>query len=258
MPKKYDVDKESAVDAVKKTVIELRNISKKFIIPHERVNSLKNAVLNFWNNRNYETFYALKGISLAVEEGDFFGIMGRNGSGKSTLLKILAGIYEPDGGEISVRDRISPFLELGVGFNGELSGRDNIYLYGSVLGLTKRQIDSRFDEIVAFAELEKFIDLKMKNYSSGMFARLAFSVAIRADAPILLMDEVLAVGDVGFRQKCFDVFNSHKKGGKTAILVSHDPEWIKKFCDRAVLLKNGTVHFCGETDKAISLYLSGE
>ncbi len=246
------------MNAVNKIVIELKDVSKKFVIPHEKVNSLKSTVLNFWKNRNYETFYALKGISLDVKEGEFLGIVGRNGSGKSTLLKILAGIYEPDEGHISVKDKLSPFLELGVGFNGELSGRDNIYLYGSVLGLTKRQIDSRFDEIVSFAELEKFIDLKMKNYSSGMFVRLAFSVAIRADAPILLVDEVLAVGDVGFRQKCFEVFNSHKKDGKTVILVSHDPEWIRKFCDRAVLLKNGTVHFCGETDKAISLYISGE
>ncbi|MEK7376588.1 MAG: ABC transporter ATP-binding protein [Candidatus Margulisiibacteriota bacterium] len=243
---------------MKRTIIELKNISKKFIIPHERVNSLKSTVLNLWKNKNYETFYALKDICLTVNEGEFLGIVGRNGSGKSTLLKILAGIYEPDGGTVSVRDRISPFLELGVGFSGELSGRDNIYLYGSVLGLTKKQIDSWFDEIVSFAELEKFIDLKMKNYSSGMFVRLAFSVAIRSDAPILLVDEVLAVGDVNFRQKCFNVFESHKREGKTVLLVSHDPDWIKRFCDRTVLIKSGRVSFCGDTGRAVDLYLSGE
>jgi len=242
----------------KKNVIDLKNISKKFMIPHERVNSLKSTVLNFWKNRNYETFYALKDISFSVNEGEFLGIIGRNGSGKSTLLKILAGIYEPDGGIISVREQISPFLELGVGFNGELSGRDNIYLYGSVLGLTRKQIDQKFDEIVSFAELEKFIDLKMKNYSSGMFVRLAFSVAIQADAPILLVDEVLAVGDIDFRQKCFRVFESHKKEGKTVVLISHDPEWIKRFCDRTILLKNGEMSFCGDTGQAVDLYLSGE
>lgn len=241
----------------KKTVIELNNISKKFMIPHEKVSSLKSAVLNFWKNRNYEVFYALKDISFSVNKGEFLGIIGRNGSGKSTLLKILAGIYEPDGGSICVREQISPFLELGVGFNGELSGRDNIYLYGSVLGLTKKQIDQKFDEIVSFAELEKFIDLKMKNYSSGMFVRLAFSVAIRADAPILLVDEVLAVGDVDFRQKCFGVFESHKREGKTVVLISHDPEWIKRFCDRAILLKNGGISFCGDTGQAVALYMSG-
>ena len=241
-----------------KTIIELKNISKKFIIPHERVNSLKSTVLNLWKKKNYETFYALKDICLTVKEGEFLGIVGRNGSGKSTLLKILAGIYEPDQGKISVRERISPFLELGVGFSGELSGRDNIYLYGSVLGLTKKQIDSWFDEIVSFAELEKFIDLKMKNYSSGMFVRLAFSVAIRSDAPILLVDEALAVGDVNFREKCFDVFESHKRKGKTVMLVSHDAMWIKRFCDRTILLKDGKISFCGDTGRAIELYLSGE
>lgn len=242
---------------MKKTIIELRNISKKFVIPHEKVRSLKNTVLNIWNSRSYETFYALKDISFAVEEGEFLGIVGRNGSGKSTLLKILAGIYEPDGGEISVRDRISPFLELGVGFNGELSGRDNIYLYGSVLGLTKKQIDSKFDEIVSFAGLGKFMDLKMKNYSSGMYVRLAFSVAIRADAPILLIDEVLAVGDLDFRKKCFEVFDAHKKDGKTVVFVTHDPELITRFCDRALLLKNGSVSFCGDSARAMDIYLSG-
>jgi len=242
----------------KKTIIELNNISKKFMIPHEKVNSLKSTILNFWKNRNYETFYALKDISFSVNEGEFLGIIGRNGSGKSTLLKILAGIYEPDGGSICVKEQISPFLELGVGFNGELSGRDNIYLYGSVLGLTKKQIDQKFDEIVSFAELEKFIDLKMKNYSSGMFVRLAFSVAIQADAPILLVDEVLAVGDIDFRQKCFGVFEAHKREGKTVVLISHDPEWIKRFCDRTILLKNGGISFCGDTGQAVDLYLSGE
>ncbi len=239
---------------MKRSLIELNNVSKKFVIPHEKVNTLKGTMLNFWNNRDYEAFYALKDVSISVREGEFLGVVGGNGSGKSTLLKIIAGIYAPDAGNVHVRAGVSPFLELGVGFNGELTGRENVYLYGAVLGLKKKQIDSKFDEIVSFAGLEKFMDLKMKNYSSGMFARLAFSVAIRADAPILLIDEVLAVGDADFQKKCFKVFDGLKMEGKTVVLVSHDTEAICSYCDRAVMLEGGCVRECGDPREVIKKY----
>ncbi len=235
-------------------IIEVKNVSKKFVIPHEKESSLKGTVLSFLKKKSYETFYALKGVSFTVNSGEFVGIIGRNGSGKSTLLKILAGVYVPDSGHVKVNGTISPFLELGVGFNGELSGRDNIYLYGSVLGLSKKEIDSKFDSIVKFAELEKFIDTKVKHYSSGMYVRLAFSIAIQSDAPILLVDEVLAVGDANFQQKCFSVFDKFKKEGRTIVFVSHDLGAVEKWCDKCILLENGKESFIGETKKAIEKY----
>ncbi len=240
-----------------RTMIELKDVSKRFVIPHEKVFTLKSAVLNLWKNRNYETFYALNEISFSIREGEFLGVIGGNGSGKSTLLKIIAGIYTPDLGSVSVNAKISPFLELGVGFNGELTGRENVYLYGAVLGFTKRQIDAKYDEIVSFAGLEKFMDLKMKNYSSGMFSRLAFSVAIKADAPILLIDEVLAVGDADFQKKCFKVFDGFKMDGKTVILVSHDTKTVCSYCDRVVLLEGGCVKEYGDPHRVTERYLRG-
>ena len=181
--------------------IVVKNLSKRFVIPHEKISTLKGAFISFFKKKDYEVFDALKDVSFEVKKGEFFGIIGRNGSGKSTLLKILAGIYVPNKGSVKIHGRISPFLELGIGFNPELSGRDNIYLNGTVLGLTKKQIDEKFNDIVAFSELERFIDQKLKNYSSGMSVRLAFSVAIHANRDILLMDEVLAVGDSNFQSK---------------------------------------------------------
>ncbi|ETB64234.1 TPA: ABC transporter ATP-binding protein [Candidatus Nomurabacteria bacterium] len=239
--------------------IEVKNISKKFFIPHEKVNTLKGAFVNFVKNilhRNQgEIFNALEGVSFEVKKGEFFGIIGRNGSGKSTLLKILAGIYNPDGGKIKIHGRISPFLELGIGFNPELSGRDNIYLNATVLGLTEKEIDQKFDSIVAFSELERFIDQKLKNYSSGMSVRLAFSVAIHANRDILLMDEVLAVGDSNFQSKCLSEFNRYKDEGKTVILVTHDIGTIQKYCDRAMLLRNGKIEIIGNSEEVGNKYI---
>ncbi|EKE19223.1 MAG: ABC transporter-related protein, partial [uncultured bacterium] len=193
-------------------------------------------------------FNALDDVSFEVKKGEFFGIIGRNGSGKSTLLKILAGIYQADKGKVKINGMISPFLELGIGFNPELSGRDNVYLNATVLGMTQKQIDAKFDSIVKFSELERFIDQKLKNYSSGMQVRLAFSVSIHANREILLMDEVLAVGDSNFASKCLNEFNKYKKQGKTVILVTHDIGTVQRYCDRAMLIRNGKIMKIGKAE----------
>lgn len=218
------------------------------------MNSVRGAFVNVLRKKTYETFNALDGVSFDVGRGEFFGIIGRNGSGKSTLLKILAGIYPPDAGHVTVNGAISPFLELGVGFNPELSGRDNVYLNGTVLGLRKKEIDAKFDEIVAFAELERFIDQKLKNYSSGMQVRLAFSVAIHTNRDILLMDEVLAVGDAAFQEKCRNVFLRLKSEGKTIVLVTHGMDSVEEFCDRVLLIDRGRVACLGDTKETVAQY----
>jgi ABC-type polysaccharide/polyol phosphate transport system ATPase subunit len=235
--------------------IQVNNVSKTFRIPHEKIASLRGAFVNLFKKNSYEEFKALDDVSFEVKKGEFFGIIGRNGSGKSTLLKILAGIYEADKGKTKINGLISPFLELGIGFNPELSGRDNIYLNASVLGLSRKQIDKKFNDIVAFSELERFIDQKLKNYSSGMQVRLAFSVSIHANRDILLMDEVLAVGDANFQQKCISEFNKYKKLGKTVILVTHDMLTVQKYCDRAMLLRNGKVEMVGDPQKVGNRYI---
>ncbi len=233
--------------------IKVENISKSFRIPHEKVNSLRGAFVSAFRKKTYEEFRALDSVSFEVKKGEFFGIIGRNGSGKSTLLKILAGIYQPDKGKAKINGMISPFLELGIGFNPELSGRDNIYLNATVLGLSRKQIDEKFADIVKFSELERFIDQKLKNYSSGMQVRLAFSVSIHANRDILLMDEVLAVGDANFQKKCFDYFTSIKNK-KTVLFVSHDMENMKKFCDRAVVIDGGKNVFLGGIKESVEKY----
>lgn len=235
--------------------IRAENISKTFRIPHEKVNTLRGAFVNALNSKTYEKFRALDNVSFEVKKGEFFGIIGRNGSGKSTLLKILAGIYQADRGKVKINGLISPFLELGIGFNPELSGRDNIYLNATVLGLSKKQIDKKFDDIVEFSELRRFIDQKLKNYSSGMQVRLAFSVAIHANRDILLMDEVLAVGDANFQYKCTSEFNKHRSMGKTVILVTHDILNVQKYCDRAMLLRNGKISMIGDPQKVGNEYI---
>lgn len=219
--------------------IKVDGVSKEFLLPHERTQSLKTAfvsALKGRRNKTTERQQALQDISFEVKKGEFFGIVGRNGSGKSTLLKILAQIYQPTEGNVTVNGRLVPFIELGVGFNPELTGRDNVYLSGSLMGFSEKEIDAMYDDIVSFAELEKFMDQKLKNYSSGMQVRLAFSVAVRADADILLIDEVLAVGDADFQKKCYNYFLKLKAANKTVVFVSHDMSAVRLYCERAILI----------------------
>ncbi len=238
------------------TVIKVRNASKIFRIPHKKIDSLRSVFVNMGKGITaYEEFNALKDISFEVKKGEFFGIIGKNGSGKSTLLKILAGVYSQDKGEVEINGLISPFLELGIGFNPELSGRDNIYLNATVLGLTEKEIDKKFDDIVKFAELEKFIDQQLKNYSSGMSVRLAFSVSIHANRDILFMDEVLAVGDSNFQKKCIDIFEGYSDTNRTVVLVTHDIGAVRKYCDRAMLLHNGKMIKIGKVDDVCDEYV---
>lgn len=239
----------------KNIAIHVKNVSKTFRIPREKITSLRGAATSLFKDHSYEEFKALDGVSFDVKKGEFFGIIGRNGSGKSTLLKILAGIYTPDKGTVKVNGLISPFLELGIGFNPELSGRDNVFLNATVLGLTQKEISNKFDAIVKFAELERFIDQKLKNYSSGMQVRLAFAVSIFANREILLMDEVLAVGDNNFQSKCLEEFNKYKKMGRTVIIVTHDVSVVERYCDRAMLLRNGKIEKIGKPGKVVAEYI---
>ena len=244
------------MDSKSNIAISVKNVSKTFRIPHEKVSSLRGAAVNaFSRNKGYEEFKALNDVSFEVKKGEFFGIIGRNGSGKSTLLKILAGIYQADKGRVHVNGMISPFLELGIGFNPELSGRDNVYLNATVLGLSKKEIDEKFDSIVKFSELERFIDQKLKNYSSGMQVRLAFSVSIHANREILLMDEVLAVGDNNFQNKCIREFTRYREMGKTVILVTHDIETVRRYCDRAMLIRYGVIKKIGNAEDVAEEYI---
>ena len=235
--------------------IEVVGVSKTFRLPHEQRTTLKEHFLHPFQHVTYEVQRALDDISFSVDEGEFFGIVGPNGSGKSTLLKILAGIYRADRGTVLLRGILSPFIELGVGFNFELSARDNIRVNGTLLGLSRRELARRFDEIVAFAELERFVDQKLKNYSSGMLLRLAYSIAIQVDFDILLLDEVLAVGDESFQKKCFDTFRSFRAENKTIVLVTHSLETVQEFADRALLLVEGRVQACGAPEDVVAKYL---
>jgi ABC-2 type transport system ATP-binding protein len=235
--------------------IRVENVYKTFVLPHEKINTMKGLFVNLLKRKTYEKFIALEDVSLEVRRGEFLGIIGRNGSGKSTLLKILAGIYRADSGQVRIDGRISPFLELGIGFHPDLSGRDNVYLNGSVLGLRRKDIDRLFDAIVEFSELERFIDQKIKNYSSGMQVRLAFSIAIHANREILLMDEVLAVGDSNFQTKCIREFNRYREVGKTVILVTHDIVTMQKYCDRALLLRDGKIQIEGAVEEVANRYV---
>jgi len=235
--------------------ITARGVGKTFVLPKEKRETLREWVASGFRRMSYDRFDALRDVSFEVESGSCFGIIGRNGSGKSTLLKILAGIFPPNAGSVSVQGRISPFLELGVGFNPDLSARDNVYLNAAVLGLRTREIDAAFDEIIAFAELERFVDQKLKNFSSGMHVRLAFSVAIKARADVYLMDEVLAVGDLVFQQKCFDVFRRFRSEGRTIVLVSHDLASIRNYCERTLNLRDGKMVALGPTAEVLDRYV---
>lgn len=236
--------------------IKVDHISKVFEIPQERRNTIREKVIGFRKKTIYEKYNALEDVSLEIRRGEFFGIIGRNGSGKSTLLKILAGIYSPDTGSVVVNGQISPFLELGVGFNPELSGKDNVFLNGTILGLTYKEIEKKYHKIVEFSELERFIHLKVKNYSSGMQVRLAFSVAIHANKEILLMDEVLAVGDSNFQTKCLTEFINYKHQNKTIVLVTHDLSVAEKYCDRLMLLRSGKDAMTGSAKDVASEYIT--
>jgi ABC-2 type transport system ATP-binding protein len=238
------------------TAIEVKSVGKTFKLPHERYNSVKSILINFYKrNKSFELQKALSGVSFDVKKGEFFGIVGRNGSGKSTLLKLLAGIYSPDSGSISIKGKLTPFIELGVGFSPELTGRENVYLNGALFGFNRKEITAMYNDIVEFAELERFMDQKLKNYSSGMQVRLAFSIAIRAQSDVLILDEVLAVGDMDFQQKCFDYFATLKKSSRTVILVTHDMGSVLKFCDRAMLVNKGKVVQIGSPKEIADAYI---
>jgi ABC-type polysaccharide/polyol phosphate transport system ATPase subunit len=234
--------------------IEAVGVSKSFRIPHEQRNHFKEYFMHPLRRTTYERNDALKDVSFSVEAGEFFGIFGPNGSGKSTLLRILAGIYVPDAGRVRVNGLLSPFIELGVGFNPELNARDNIRINGTLSGLTSRELDEKFDRIFEFSELERFVDQKLKNYSSGMLLRLAYSIAIQIPFDVLLLDEVLAVGDESFQQKCFATFERFKEEGKTVVLVTHDLTLLSRFCERVLLLESGVVSSIGQADEVVDVY----
>jgi ABC-type polysaccharide/polyol phosphate transport system ATPase subunit len=236
-------------------VVVVDRVSKRFRIPQERVHTLKERAMHPFKRTGYEHMSALNEISFSVGNGEFFGIVGRNGSGKSTLLKCLAGIYKADEGEIYMDGRVATFIELGVGFNPDLVARDNIMLNAVMLGLSPAEARKRVDEVIDFAELHEFTDLKLKNYSSGMQVRLAFSVMIQVDADILLIDEVLAVGDAAFQQKCFDEFHRLRDEKKTILFVTHDMPSVNRFCDRAMLLERGDMMLLGDPDEITDQYI---
>ena len=238
-------DRLAALDAAP-LAVSVDGAYKTFRIPHQQFHTFKERALHPFRARSFDAFHAMNDISLGVRRGEFFGIVGRNGSGKSTLLKCIAGIYRLDQGSIAVEGQLSPFIELGVGFNPELAAEDNIVINAVMMGLTRAEAKRRFPDIVAFAELEEFVDLKLKNYSSGMAVRLGFAVATQVDADVLLVDEVLAVGDASFQQKCFEVFQRLKDAGKTILFVTHDMGLVERFCDRAMLIERGRVLAIGD------------
>jgi len=237
-----------------KPIIEVKNLSKVFEIPHERRNTLKSYFLNPFKKNEKERFYALNSVDFKVNKGDFIGIVGRNGSGKSTLLKILAGIFEPTKGKVEVNGTLVPFLELGVGFNPELTGRENIYLNGIILGMTRKYVESKFEQIVDFAEFRDFIDLQVKNYSSGMVIRLAFAIAMEARADIYLLDEILSVGDAAFQKKSLEKMLGLLTDGATGILVTHNIEDVKRYCNRVIMIQKGEVVYDGDVKGGVEKY----
>lgn len=237
------------MSADNKHAIIVKDLHKSFILPHEQHSGLKQLLVNKLKGvKGYEIQNVLSGVSFEIKKGEFFGIVGRNGSGKSTLLKLLAGIYVPDKGSVMINGSLTPFIELGVGFNPELTGRENVFLNGALLGFSHAEMEAMYDDIIKFAEIEQFMDQKLKNYSSGMQVRLAFSIAIRARSDILLIDEVLAVGDAAFQQKCYNYFDKLKKSNKTIILVTHDMSAVKMFCDRALMIEKGEIVKIGKPE----------
>ncbi len=235
--------------------IKISHVSKSFKLPHEKNSSIKGALINTFRTKStYDKQEVLKDISFEVKKGEFFGIVGRNGSGKSTLLKLLAEIYSPDKGQIHINGKLTPFIELGVGFNPELTGRENVFLNGALLGFNRKEMLEMYDEIVEFAELEKFMDQKLKNYSSGMQVRLAFSIAIRAKSDILLVDEVLAVGDSSFQRKCYETFRRLKEEKRTIVFITHDMSAVERFCDRVALIQDSDLKGIYDPSTAATKY----
>jgi len=249
------IEQPAAPGADAPLAIQVEDLHKAFRIPTQRVDSLKERAVHPFASRDYRELRALDGISFEVRKGEFFGIVGRNGSGKSTLLKLLASIYRADAGTIRMAGRLAPFIELGVGFNHELTARENVVLNGVMMGLTPKEMRQRLDSVIEFAELGEFADLKLKNYSSGMLVRLAFSVMMEADADVLLIDEVLAVGDASFQQKCADAFHQMKAEGKTIVLVTHEMGTVETYCHRAMLLSDGQIQHIGDPAEAGREYL---
>ncbi len=235
--------------------IVVDGVTKHFRRPHEQMHTFKERALHPFRRRTYDEFVAVRNVGFHVDQGEFFGIVGRNGSGKSTLLKLIAGIYKTNAGEIWVNGRMSTFIELGVGFNPDLAARDNVILNGIMLGLTPAEARERYERVIEFAELREFENLKLKNYSSGMHVRLAFSVMVQVDADVLLIDEVLAVGDASFQQKCFDEFNRLRDAGKTIVLVTHDMGAVRRFAHRAMLMERGRIVSLGDPELVGSQYL---
>jgi len=239
-------------------MITLDHVDKIFRLPHDRKITLRQRFVSIFQRSTYENLYALRDVTLEVNKGEFLGVIGKNGSGKSTLLKLIANVLKPTSGTISVDANVAPFLELGVGFQGDLTVKDNIFLYGALLGMSKYEVLGKYDWIVDFAGLERFVDAKLKNLSSGMQVRLGFSITVSIETPILLVDEVLAVGDIDFQQKCYESFENFKKNGRTILFVSHDLEAVGKFCDRVVLLEEGEVIAEGRPLDVLTMYKSQE
>jgi ABC-type polysaccharide/polyol phosphate transport system ATPase subunit len=237
--------------------MQVSNVSKKFRLYHERRNSIYEAVTGFLKKeRFYEELQVLDNVSFDIKKGEMFGIIGRNGAGKTTILRLLSGIYKPDSGIIRTNGTVTPFLGLGLGFNPELTARDNIIIYGRLLGFSKKEIEEKEGEIVKFAELERFEDTKIKNFSTGMAARLAFATAVQVDPDIILVDELLSVGDIAFQKKSYETFLSFKERKKSIVVVTHNMDIIRKDCDRAMFLEKGKIQIIAEPEKVIEAYVS--
>src|SRR5580704_6600460 len=233
--------------------VDVRGVSKRFRLAHGKYNSFKERLIHAGRSP-HEDFWALKDVSLVAREGETVGILGRNGSGKSTLLKCICGVLQPTSGEIVVRGKLAGLLELGAGFQQDLTGRENVYLNGSMLGMSKKEVDKVFDDIVDFSELEEFIDGPVKFYSSGMYVRLGFAVAVNVDPDILVVDEVLAVGDERFQRKCLDRVDQFQREGRTILLVTHSADTVRGICDRGVVLSHGNLVAEGEPGEATRIF----
>lgn len=239
-------------------MITFEAVDKVFLLPHDKKTTLRQRFVSLFQKSTYERLYALRNINLRINEGEFLGVIGKNGSGKSTLLKLIAGVLEPTEGRVLVDANVAPFLELGVGFQGDLTVKDNIFLYGALLGMNRSEVLGKYDWILDFSGLRNFVDAKLKNLSSGMQVRLGFSITVSFDCPILLVDEVLAVGDIDFQQKCYSCFDNFKKHGRTTVFVSHDLDAVERFCDKVVLLEKGVFKGEGQPATIVAEYRTNQ